>query len=135
MELSFGIRRRKVTCKACGSDSHSMCQPERPWGGTIRLYRPSLEDWYKTNRRLARMWYRRKVSTLSHPVKAIRRPAVMQRSVSIHGQGHDGWVGLKDFDSCNRCWIIANDEISTAFACKVLLCKIFHLPVKSIQVS
>ena len=132
MELSFGIRRRKITCKACGSDSHSMCQPERPLGGTIRLYRPSIEDWYNTNRRLAKMWYRRKLSTLSHPVKAIRRPAVMQRSVSIHKQGHNGWVGLKDFDSCNSCWRIADDEITTVFACKVLLRKIFHLPATDI---
>ena len=132
MELSFGIRQKLVTCKACGSDSHSMCQPDRPMGGTISLYRPSLEAWYKRNIRFARMSYRRKLSVLSHPIKTIRRPAVMQRSVLIHGQGHNGWVGLKDFDSCNMCWSIADDQITTAYACKVLLRKFFRLPAKSI---
>ena len=132
MELSFGIRQRKITCKACGADSHSMCQPDRPMGGTIRLYRPSLEEWYQRKMRLTRMSYRRKLSTLSHPVKTIRRPVVIQRSISIHQQGHNGWVGLKDFDSCSRCWSIADDEITTAFACKLLLRKIFHLPATDI---
>ena len=129
MELSFGIRQKLVTCKACGSDSHSMCQPDRPMGGTIRLYRPSLEAWYKRKIRLARMSYRRKLRLLLDPIATIRRPAVIQRSVYIHQLGHNGWVGLKDFDSCRACWHKADSEITTAYACRVFVRKILGFSI------